>query len=72
MVNHYYVYAVDDDFEPFFLRFFSYFPYNAKLCVNDHEYRKRQLAKRGVAFEALDNGIPTCADPARMRDFGTV
>ena len=42
----------------------SYFPYNAKLCINGHEYLKRQLAKRGVAFEALDNGIASCADPA--------
>ena len=30
-----------------------YFPYNAKLCINGNEYLKRQLAKRGVAFEAL-------------------
>ena len=67
MVNHYYVYAVDDDFGPFFLKFCSYFPYNAKLRINGHEYLKRQLAKRGVAFEALDNGIPSCADPALMR-----
>ena len=32
MVNHFYFYAVDDDFGPFFLKFCSYFPYNAKLC----------------------------------------
>lgn len=47
--------------------FGSYFPYNAKLCVNGHEYLKGQLAKRGVAFEALDNGVPSCADPALMQ-----
>ena len=52
MMNHYYVYLVDEDFGPLFLKFCSYFPYNAKLCVNGHEYLKRQLAKRGVAFEA--------------------
>jgi hypothetical protein len=57
MVNHYYFYCVDEDFGPFFLKFCSYFPYNAKLCINGHEYLKRQLAKWGVAFEALDNGI---------------
>ena len=67
MVNHYYVYAVDDDFGPFFLKFCSYFPYNARLCVNGHEYLKRQLAKEGIVFEALDNGILGCADPARMQ-----
>jgi hypothetical protein len=32
MVNHYYFYCVDEDFGPFFLKFCSYFPYNAKLC----------------------------------------
>jgi hypothetical protein len=63
MVNHYYFYCVDEDFGPIFLKFCSYFPYNAKLCINGHEYLKRQLAKRGVAFEPLDNGIKSCADP---------
>ena len=57
MVNHYYVYLVDEDFGPLFIKFCSYFPYNAKLCINGHEYLKRQLAKEGIAFEALDNGV---------------
>ena len=66
MVNHYYVYLYlfDDDFGPMFVKFCSYFPYTARLCVNGHEYVKRQLAKRGVGFEALDNGILSCADPS--------
>ena len=67
MVNHFYFYAVDDDFGPFFLKFCSYFPYNAKLCINGHEYLKRQLTKRGIAFEPLDNGIRSCADPEAMQ-----
>ena len=69
MVNHYYVYAVDRDFGPLFLKFCSYFPYNAKLCINGHEYAKRQLARQGIAFEALDNGILSCADPARLQNI---
>ena len=32
LVNHFYFYCVDCDFGPFFLKFCSYFPYNAKLC----------------------------------------
>jgi hypothetical protein len=63
MVNHYYFYCVEENFGSFFLKFCSYFPYNGKLCINGHEYLKRQLAKRGVAFEALDNGIKSCANP---------
>ncbi|HWE62458.1 MAG TPA: hypothetical protein VHB98_12165, partial [Chloroflexota bacterium] len=67
LVNQYYFYAVDDDFGPFFLKFCSYFPYTAKLCLNGHEYLKRQLTKEGIAFEALANGIASCADPQRMQ-----
>jgi hypothetical protein len=69
MVNHYYFYGLDEDFGPFFLKFCTYFPYNAKLCINGHEYLKRQLAKEGIAFEALDNGILTCADPRRLQQL---
>src|SRR4051794_10099859 len=37
MVNHFYFYCVDADFGPFFLKFCSYFPYTAKLCLLDHD-----------------------------------
>src|SRR5215831_6642462 len=67
LVNNYYFYCVDENFGPFFLKFCSYFPYPAKLCINGHEYLKRQLAKWGVTFEALDNGIKSCADPLLMQ-----
>ena len=64
MVNHYYFYCVDEDFGPFFIKFCSYFPYTGKLCINGHEYLNGQLARRGIEFEALDNGLLRCADPA--------
>ena len=64
VVNHYYVYAVDADFGPFFLKFCSYFPYNARLCINGHEWAKRQAAQAGIEFTALDNGFATIPDPA--------
>jgi hypothetical protein len=69
MVNHFYFYGLDEDFGPFFLKFCTYFPYNAKLCINGHEYVKRQLAKEGIAFQALDNGILSCADPKRLQQL---
>ena len=68
-VNQFYFYCLDADFGPFFLKFSTYFPYNAKLCINGHEYVKRQLAKEGIAFEALDNGVLTCANPKRLQQL---
>ena len=67
MVNHFYVYCMDRDFGPFFLKFCTYFPYNAKLCLNGHEYVKQQLTNRGIADKALDNGILSCNDPKRVQ-----
>jgi len=67
MVNHIYFYCVDEDFGPFFLKFCTYFPYNAKLCLNGNEYAKRQLCKRGIEFEPLDNGVRTCAEPDELQ-----
>ena len=67
MVNHYYFYLFDRDFGPLFVKFCSYFPYNGKVCLNGHEYAKRQLEKRGIDYAALDNGVLRCADPRRLQ-----
>lgn len=67
MVNHYYFYIVDRDFGPLFLKFCSYFPYAAKFCLNGNEWLKRQLSRRGIAYEPLDNGLLSCEDPRRAQ-----
>ena len=67
LVNHFYFYCVDADFGPFFLKFCSYFPYNAKLCLNGHEWAKRQAAKAGHRVRRLDNGFAAVDDPAALQ-----
>jgi hypothetical protein len=67
MVNHYYFYCVDKEFGPFFLKFCSYFPHTARLCINGHEYAKRQLTKAGIGYHAPDNAILACDDPAALQ-----
>jgi len=67
MVNHYYFYIVDRDFGPMFIKFCSYFPYPAKLCINGNEWLKRQLTRRGISYEPLDNGIYSCKEPTRVQ-----
>jgi hypothetical protein len=69
LVNHYYFYCLDRNFGPFFLKFCSYFPYNAKLCLNGHEYAKRQLQNKKIEHQALDNGVLSCADPVRLQSI---
>lgn len=69
MCNQYDFYVVDEDFGPLFIKFSSYFPDTARVCLNGHEYAKRQLQKSGIAFEGLDNGIRTCANPQRLQQI---
>jgi hypothetical protein len=66
-VAHYYIYFVDEQWGPGFLKICGYAPYTLKLCLNGHEWAKRQLSKAGVAFTALDNGFAACADPAALQ-----
>jgi hypothetical protein len=47
-VNHYYFYIDDEDFGPLFLKVCSYAPWSTKLCLNGHEWAKRQLEKRKI------------------------
>jgi len=67
LINHFYFYCFDDDFGPFFIKFCSYFPYNAKLCINGHEWAKRQATKKRIGFTALDNGFASVYDPAKIQ-----
>jgi len=62
VVNQFYCYCVDEDFGPFFLKFCSYFPFNAKLCINGNEWAKRQAAKAGIGFTPLDNAFAAVDD----------
>ncbi len=67
-VNHDSVYFVDRAWGPGFLKICSYVPYTMKLCLNGHEWAKRQLTRRRVPFTPLDNGFRACPRPAVLQD----
>ena len=67
VVNQYYMYGLDVDFGPFFVKFSSYFPYGAKLCFNGHHWAQRQAQQAGIAFTALDNGFLECDHPEALQ-----
>jgi hypothetical protein len=60
MVNHFYVYAVDADFGPFFIKFCSYFPYNAKSV---HQRQRVGQTPGGQGRDRL-RGLSTTASPS--------
>jgi hypothetical protein len=68
-VNHYYFYIDDEEFGPLFVKVCSYAPWSIKLCLNGHEWAKRQLDKRGIRYEALDNGFLSCSQPTKLQEI---
>jgi len=66
-VNHYYFYIDDAEFGPLFIKVCSYAPWGIKVCLNGHEWAKRQLDNQGIAYEALDNGFFSCAEPEKLQ-----
>lgn len=66
-INHFYFYIWDAEWGATFWKTNAYAPYPIWLWLNGHEWAKRQLEKAGVAYESLDNGFRSCADPARLQ-----
>lgn len=64
--NHYYFYVYDREWGPAFWKCCCYAPYPVWLCLNGHEWAKRQAEQAGVGFEALDNGFRSTADAAAL------
>ncbi|MFV2064467.1 MAG: hypothetical protein ACC726_13305, partial [Chloroflexota bacterium] len=63
-VNQYYCYLWDPDWGPSFIKLSGYAPWGGRIWLNGHEWAKRQLTRRGIAYESLDNGFRWVEDPA--------
>lgn len=68
-VNVYYCYIWDIDWGPSFIKLSGYAPWGGRVWLNGHEWLKRQLAQRGVAYTSLDNGFRTVEDPALLDEL---
>jgi hypothetical protein len=61
-VSQFYFYCVDEDFGPFFIKFCSYFPCTAKLCINGSHWAQRQAEKAGIGFTPMDSAFAAVDD----------
>jgi hypothetical protein len=66
-VKHFYFYLDDADFGPCFIKIGTYAPFPMRVCINGHEWAKRQLEKSRIAFESLDNGFLSCEQPEELQ-----
>lgn len=65
-VKHIYIYVVDREFGPAFIKFCTYAPFGVRVCLNGHKWLIQHLRLRGHHVEPLDNGIAAVDDPAAL------
>ncbi len=66
-VWQYYFYMQDKDFGRMFLRICPYFPFNARVCLNGHEWLACRLRQEDIPFQQCGNAFRTCGNPARLQ-----
>jgi hypothetical protein len=66
-VKHFYVYVVDREWGPGFIKFCTYAPFSVRVCLNGHKWLIQRLRLRGHLVEELDNGISWVDDPAALQ-----
>ncbi|GAC1540178.1 MAG: hypothetical protein NVS2B4_19780 [Ramlibacter sp.] len=68
-VWQYYFYLRDQDWGRMFVRIPTYFPFNARVYVNQHEWLARRLQQEGIFFRKTANAFVQCSDPERLQQL---
>jgi hypothetical protein len=66
-VTQYNFYLRDHDWGPLFVRVCPYFPFSARLCLNQHHWLAQRLAAEGLHFRQCSNAFLQCSDPGRLQ-----
>lgn len=66
-VNQYNFYIHDRDWGRLFVRLCPYFPFPARICLNQHSWLANRLRAEGIAFQQVGNAFLRCADPDRLQ-----
>jgi hypothetical protein len=59
-----YYYFIDRELGLMHVRLQTWAPFTCQVYANGHDYVARQLKKKGIAFEQVDNAFVALADPA--------
>jgi len=66
-VIQYNFYLHDRDWGRMFVRLCPYFPFSARVCLNQHQWLANRLAADGLTFRLCGNAFLSCSDPARLQ-----
>jgi hypothetical protein len=66
-VNQFNFYLQDARWGRMFVRMCPYFPFSARVCVNQHHWLAIRMREEGIDFQQSSNAFLACAHPARLQ-----
>jgi hypothetical protein len=66
-VDQYNFYINDAAWGRMFVRVCPYFPFSARICLNQHHWLARRMECAGIGFQQCANAFPRCADPDALQ-----
>jgi len=68
-VHQYNFYINDSEWGRIFVRVCPYFPFSARVCLNQHHWIANRLKQRGIRFRQSTNAFASCADPKALQEI---
>jgi hypothetical protein len=68
-VTQYNFYVNDRRWGRIFVRVCPYFPFSARVCLNQHHWLANRLREEGIQFQQCSNAFLNCKDPKRLQEL---
>jgi hypothetical protein len=68
-IVQYNFYVNDRRWGRMFVRMCPYFPFSARVCLNQHHWLANRMREEGVDFEQCSNAFRKCAVPKRLQEL---
>ena len=68
-VNQYHFYLSDQHWGRMFVRLCPYFPFSARVCLNQHHGLALRMREEGIDFQPCINAFLRCGNPARLQEL---
>ena len=68
-VNQFNFYLNDARWGRMFVRMCPYFPFSARVCLNQHHWLANRMSEEGLDFHQGSNAFLKCGNPARLQEL---
>lgn len=68
-VNQYNFYLNDKHWGPMFVRMCPYFPFSARVCLNQHYWLAIRMRQENIDFQQCKNAFLRCSNPKRLQEL---